>query len=196
MYNRAGTPFGGNKEVLQNVRITEETVTVRSTAMLSLLSILLVLMGMAYPAATWIKDHAAGRLERLPELWEAGVAFGFEILALILLWVTNGQSLVVDKHGVEWRRLFRKRYLRWREIHDYGLSYAYWGQVRLYFAEERLETNGSGKKRMEGKHAAILIHIQNRNKTGNILNVCRKYTRIRPFLCSEEGKLTGILRDR
>ena len=49
---------------------------------------------------------------------------------------------------------------------------------------------------MEGSYAAILIHVQNRSKTGNILNVCRKYTRIRPFLCSEEGRLTGILKDR
>ena len=68
--------------------------------------------------------------------------------------------------------------------------------MRLYFSEEHRETNGSGKKHLHSGDAAILIHIQNRNKTGKILNVCRKYTRIRPFLCSEEGRLTGILRDR
>lgn len=171
-------------------------MTIRPTPMLVMLTVLLLLMGMLVPAATWINDLAAGRTERLPELWEIGIAFGFEILALIAMWIINGQSLEIDAFGVQWRCLFRKRSLRWREIHDFGLSYAYWGQVRLYFAEERLETNGKGKKRTEGSHAAILIHVQNRSKTGNILNVCRSYTRIRPFLCSEEGRLTGILKDR
>ncbi len=196
MYNQAGTPFGGKKELLQTVRVTEETVTILPTAMLVLFTVLLLLVGMLFPAAIWIKDLSVGRTKRLPELWEAGIAFSFEILALIAMWMINGQSLVIDAFGVEWRFLFRKHRLRWREIHDFGLSYAYWGQVRLYFAEERLETNGRGKKRMVGRHAVILIHIQNRNKTGKILNVCRQYTRIRPFLCSEEGKLAGILKDR
>ena len=165
MYNQAGTPFGGNNEALQTVRLTEETVTIRPTAMLVLLTVLLLLMGMLVPAVTWIKDLSVGRTERLPELWEIGIAFGFETLALIAMWMINGQSLEIDAFGVQWRCLFWKRNFRWREIHDFGLSYAYWGQVRLYFAEERLETNGRGKKRMEGRHAVILIHIQNRNKT-------------------------------
>ena len=130
-YNRAGTPFGGKREVLQSIRVTGETVTIRPAAMLWMLTVLLLLMGMVFPAAVWIRDLSAGRTERLPELWEAGIAFGFEILALILLWGIHGQSLVIDEYGVEWRRLLRKRYLRWREIHDYGLSYAYWGQVRV-----------------------------------------------------------------
>ena len=195
MYNRAGTPFGGRSEVFQTIQITEDRAAIQPNSLMKLLTLILLVLFLA-PGYSWLRDFAAGRTERLPELWEAALAYGMLCLGLVLFWAVNGQSMVIDEYGVTWRCLFRKRDLRWREIHDFGLSYAYWGQVRLYFAEERLETNGKGKKRMEGRHTVILIHIQNRNKTGNILNICRQYTRIRPFLCSEEGKLAGILKDR
>ena len=195
MYNRAGTPFGGRSEVFQTIQITEDRAAIQPNSLMKLLTLILLVLFLA-PGYSWLRDFAAGRTERLPELWEAALAYGMLCLGLVLFWAVNGQSMVIDEYGVTWRCLFRKRDLRWREIHDFGLSYAYWGQVRLYFAEERLETTGRGKKRMEGRHAVILIHIQNRNKTGNILNICRQYTRIRPFLCSEEGKLAGILKDR
>lgn len=191
MYNHAGTPFGGSSISLQTVQISEDRVSIRPSAFLRLFPVVLIVGLFGGVMINWF----SGVIEP-PKLYEIVLMFGIPILAMLVLWYLQGRSLVVDEFGVEWRCLFRKHRLRWREIHDFGLSYAYWGQVRLYFAEERLETNGKGKKRMEGRHAVILIHIQNRNKTGKILNVCRKYTRIRPFLCSEEGKLAGILKDR
>ena len=191
MYNHAGTPFGGSSISLQTVQISEDSVSIQPSAFLRLFPVVLTVGLFGGVIANWFSG-----VTESPKLYEIVLMFGLPSLVMLVLWYLQGRSLVIDKFGVEWRCLFRKRNLRWREIHDFGLSYAYWGQVRLYFAEERLETNGKGKKRMEGRHAVILIHIQNRNKTGSILNVCRKYTRIRPFLCSEEGRLTGIVKDR
>lgn len=195
MYPRAGTPFGRRGASLQSVSISKDRVSIQPAFGMKLMTFVLLFL-LLVSGLHWLRDYAAGRTERLPELWEAALAYGLFGLALVLHWLVNGQSMVIDEYGVEWRRLIRKRYLSWREIHDLGLSYAWLGQVRLYFAQERLETNGSGKKRMGDKYAAILIHIQNRGMTGAILNVCRKYTRVRPFLCSQEGKLEGVLRDR
>ncbi len=191
MYNHAGTPFGGSSISWQIVQISENSVSIRPSAFMCRFPVVLIVGLFGGVIINWFTG-----VTESPKLYEIVLMFGIPTLAMFVLWYLQGRSLVVDAFGVEWRFLFRKHRLRWREIHDFGLSYAYWGQVRLYFSEERLETNGKGKKRMEGRHAVILIHIQNRNKTGKILNVCRQYTRIRPFLCSEEGKLAGVLKDR
>ena len=137
-----------------------------------------------------------GNSERQPAPLALCAVFAIVILSELLLWYLYGRSLTIDENGVACRVLLRKLHLSWREIHDYGLSYAYGGMVLLYFSKERLESNGEGKKRISRKQANLLLQLPNRDKSGKILNVCRKYTRIRPFLCSDEGRLTGVLRDR
>ena len=137
-----------------------------------------------------------GSSERQPAPLALCAVFAIVILAELLFWYVHGRSLTIDENGVACRVLLRKFHLSWREIHDYGLSYAYGGQVLLYFSKERLESNGEGKKRISRKQANLLLQLPNRDKSGKILNVCRKYTRIRPFLCTDEGRLTGVLRDR
>ena len=190
MYHRSDTPFGGTGVNLQAVELREDRVTICPNLVLRILSALLYLCAML-PLGSWLNS----RPQPLRP-WEVALAFGILTLGLFPLLYVQSRTLTVDENGVEWRALFRMRRLAWREIHDFGLSYAAPGRVRLYFSKERQDTDGRGRKRLSRTDASVRLHIQNREKTGQILNVCRRYTRIRPFLCSDEGRLEGVLRDR
>lgn len=105
-------------------------------------------------------------------------------------------QLTIDETGVTRRFLAIQRYLSWRQIHDFGVSYVGLGFVLLYFSQERLETNANGRKLMFGSRCTILIPPWDLKHVGPIMTFCRQYTRIRPFLCTEEGRLVGMIRDR
>ena len=194
MYHRAGTPFGGAKVYLQTVSIGEDRVRIRPNAVTWGISGLLVLF-FCLIAGTWILDRLDGETH-LPDPLVLCVCLAFLALALFLFLYVRGRAMTIDQNGVEWRALSRKRHLAWAEVRDYGLSYACWGSVRLYFSPEALPTDGRGRKRLSGKDASVLLHIQNRERSGQILNVCRRFTDVAPFLCSDESRLEGILRDR
>ncbi len=191
MYHRSDTPFGGIAVNLQTVNIRADRVTVMPSLVLRMLSLVLFLGLEVFPTANWVNSRP-----QTPRPWEIVLAFGYMALNAFLFWYAQSRTLTIDEAGVEWRGLLRMRRLTWREIYDYGFSYAYLGRVRLYFSKERQDTNGRGRKRLSRTDASVLLHIQNREMSGQILNVCRNYTRVRPFLCSDEGRLEGILRDR
>ena len=186
------SPLGSTRVNFQTVSVGEDYVKNCPSSEMLIISI--------FPpcliAVVLLTELLEGRKERLPNPIELCAVVAVITLGLLLFWYIQGRTVTIDESGVEWRLLFCKRRLSWTRIHDYGLSYAYWGQVRLYFSEERLESDGNGKKRLNRRCANVLLHIQNRDRSGQILNVCRRYTRIRPFLCSDEGKLTDVLRDR
>lgn len=124
------------------------------------------------------------------------MAVAVVLLAWAALELCLGRSLRIDEYGVTQRVFFRSRSLSWREIRDYGYSYAGFGLARLYFSRERLETNSEGKKERASRCCGIRLSGAELRDSGRILTVCRRYTRVRPFLCSEEGKLVGVLLDR
>ena len=64
------------------------------------------------------------------------------------------------------------------------------------FTDERLSACSDGRKRRTGRCCSILLRRSELKRSGAILNLCRQYTRIRPYLCTEDGKLTGKLKDR
>lgn len=194
MYHRAGTPFGGARVSLQNISIGKDRVRIRPNAVTWMISGLLALF-FCLIAGTWVLDRLDGETH-LPDLLVLCVSLAVLALTLFLFLYVRGRSMFIDETGVEWRVLFRKRCLTWAEVRDYGLSYACWGSVRLYFSPEALPTDGRGRKRLGGRDASVLLHIQNREQSGHILNVCRKFTDVAPFLCSDEGRLEGVLRDR
>ena len=194
MYHRSDTPFGGAAVRLQTISVEEDRVQIRPNAVAWAIAGLLVIF-FCVAAGTWVLNRLDG-IEHLPDLTVLCVLLAVLTLALCLFWRVWGRSVTIDDNGVEWQLLFRRQRLTWAELRDYGLSYASWGCVRLYFSPERLDTDGRGRKRLSRTDASVLLHIQNRDKTGQILKVCRRYTRIRPFLCSEEGRLEGVLRDR
>ena len=131
-----------------------------------------------------------------PELWQLGVVAGAILLFTVILMLACGRSLRIDAGGVTEKYLFRTRHLGWRQIHDYGFSYGGGGRARLYFTDERLSASSDGRKRRTGRCCSILLRRSELKRSGAILNLCRQYTRIRPYLCTEDGKLTGKLKDR
>ena len=186
------SPLGSTRVNFQTVSVGEDYVKICPSPEMRIFSIFTP----CPIAVVLLTELLEGRKERLPNPIELCAVVAVITLGLLLFWYIQGRTVTIDESGVEWRSLFCKRRLSWTRIHDYGLSYAYWGQVRLYFSEERLESDGNGKKRLNRRCANVLLHIQNRDRSGQILNVCRRYTRIRPFLCSDDGKLTDVLRDR
>ncbi|MBR6118933.1 MAG: hypothetical protein IKQ04_01285 [Oscillospiraceae bacterium] len=116
--------------------------------------------------------------------------------AWLLLELRFGRSLIIDELGVTQRFLFRSTHLDWRHIRDYGYAYAGFGQARLYFADERQESDGDGRKRRAGRRCSVRLRRTELRYTGQILNVCRQYTRVRPYLCTEDGKLLSSIKDR
>lgn len=131
-----------------------------------------------------------------PELWELGFLTGLILLLTLLFMPCFGRSLRIDAGGVTEKFLWRTRHLSWRQIRDYGYSYGGFGRARLYFADEWLEPSHDGRKKAAGKTCAILLRSSELKQSGRILNVCREYTRIRPYLCSQDGRLPGKLKDR
>jgi hypothetical protein len=131
-----------------------------------------------------------------PTLLELALLAGLILLLTLLLMLCFGRSVRIDAGGVTEKFLWRTRQLSWRQIRDYGYSYGGFGRARLYFADEWLEPSHDGRKKSAGKTCAILLRPSELKQSGRILNVCREYTQIRPYLCSQEGKLVGKLKDR
>ena len=131
-----------------------------------------------------------------PELWQLGLIAGVLLLGTVVLVLAFGCSLRIDAGGVTEKFLFRTRHLSWRQIRDYGFSYAGFGRARLCFADERLLSNPNGRRHRGGRCCGILLRRSELKRSGEILNICREYTRVRPYLCTEDGKLTGKLKDR
>ena len=144
----------------------------------------------------FLKIQTPNSAEQSAELWNVAAVAGLFAAGTLLTGLTVCRSLRIDSEGVTQKVFFRTTRLSWRQIWDYGFSYAGFGTARVYFSEERLETNTRGKKLLSGRRCSICLTRRELKRSGEILEVCRLYTRIHPFLCTEEGRLEGKLKDR
>ena len=136
-----------------------------------------------------------------PAFLEEPIRLWLPLALCVFAWVAleglYGRGLRIDELGVTEQSFFRTRHLDWRQIRDFGYAYAGFGTARLYFADERTEADGSGRRRRSGgRCCAIRLRRTELRYAGQIMNVCRQYTRVRPYLCTEDGKLVGRLKDR
>ena len=147
---------------------------------------------------TWLGPLISGILEELVPTakalpwrpWAILIAAA-PLLLMIPIGLLFGKTLRIDPIGVTQRYLFRTTRLTWRQVRDLGVSYAGLGCGRLYFSDERLQTNGSGRKLLSGGCCSILLRPRDLKMAGRMLAACRSYTRVRPFLCTEEERLVG-----
>ena len=119
----------------------------------------------------------------------------------VVLWmgvyglVTASKKLTVDAEGVCCSSLFYKRSLAWREIRDFGLSYA--GQTRgegntyyLYFASSEQKTKNECKKKLKGKMIKIeIIGGEYQAAVSELIPFCRKFTTVEPFVGEDKFHL-------
>lgn len=145
-----------------------------------------------YYLSKGMPDH----LELLDDPLKLALAIALPALAWALLNVRWGHGFVIDEIGVAERFFFRTRRLDWDQIQDYGFAYAGRGSARLYFAAERLENGSDGKKKFAGQCCGIRLYSLELRYSGQILSVCRRYTELEPYLCTKDGYLSGLLRDR
>ena len=157
---------------------------------------LLPLIGTIILFVLFLNIQTSNPAEQSNELWIIAVVAGLFVLGSLLAGTTVCRSLRIDSEGVTQKVFFRTTHLTWRQIWDYGFSYAGFGTARLYFSEDRLETNAKGKKLLNDQCCSIRLNPAELKRSGEILDLCRKYTRIYPFLCTEEGMLVGKLADR
>ena len=118
------------------------------------------------------------------------IALWFSVVAGtgVLTFIAGSKRITINREGVRYASLFRKEFLKWDEIQDWGLSYCGRGQwIRniyiLYFAQNRLTAKNDEKKKLKGKRITYYIVGDEYDEMSNaIIPFCLSYTKTTPFL--------------
>ena len=123
--------------------------------------------------------------------------FGVAFLCVWLFVVLGGalhefsessKLIVIDSDGVSCKSHLSKKYLKWTDIKDWGLSY--WCQTRghgntyyLYFSEKVYPKKNECRKKLKGKLMYITIIEDDYYRAVNhIIEFCRDKTEVEPFV--------------
>ena len=106
----------------------------------------------------------------------------------IFAFVTNSKKIEINGEGVLCSTVFKKEFLKWSEIKDWGLSYC--GLTRfegntyyLYFSKNPQKTKNECKKKLKGK--MIKMHVIGNDYVEAVRDVipfCREKTSAEPFI--------------
>ncbi len=185
----------GKKTDMRHLVLSEEQAAIRTAPIL----VLAVLMGFTLvlkPLADHLLERLLPFLTFLPDILLKWGSFLLSVCVLGLIMRLLHRELFIDKGGVTMNHALHSRHLGWREIHDFGISYLCFGMVLLYFSREHLDSTGTGRKALGSSCCCILLLPTDLKNVSKLMAVCRRYSRVRPFLCSDEGKLEGIIRNR
>ncbi len=100
----------------------------------------------------------------------------------------SGKQIVIDNEGVSSKSFLSKKYSKWTDIKDWGLSYQ--GQTRghgntyyLYFSENVYPVKNECRKKLKGKMIYITIIEDDYYRAVNhIIEFCRDKTEVEPFV--------------
>ena len=121
-------------------------------------------------------------------------------LVFVLFWVIvvlsmgiftfeiNSKKITINTDGVLCVSWFRKKFIKWTDVKDWGLSYC--GQTRgegntyyLYFAEHVCRTKNECKKKLKGKMIkTIVISEEYSQAVSEIIHFCEDKTNVEPFI--------------
>ncbi len=107
------------------------------------------------------------------------VAYGFK---------TGSQQIIIDGDGILCKTWFGKKFIKWSDIKDWGLSYC--GQTRgegntyyLYFSEHECEIKNECRKKLRGKMIKVTFFEDDYSKAVyKIIPFCREKTSVLPFV--------------
>lgn len=108
---------------------------------------------------------------------------------------TCSRKISIDHRGVYCRSWFRKDFLAWSEIRDWGLSYC--GQTRgegntyyLYFSPDLCTVKNEFSKKLKGKMLkTFVIGDDYADAINKIIPFCREKTGVVPFVAEDEFHL-------
>lgn len=108
---------------------------------------------------------------------------------------TASRKITIDREGVFCQSWFRKDFLSWYDIRDWGLSYC--GQTRgegntyyLYFSKEISPVKNEYTKRLKGKMIkTYVIGDEYADAVNRIIPFCRLWTGVTPFAAEDKFHL-------
>ena len=94
---------------------------------------------------------------------------------------------MITEKGVCCNSIFKRTFLKWDDIEDWGLSYC--GQTKnentyyLYFSKKYLKEKNDERKKVKGVKTKIIVLESEYDKVvEKIVAYCKKYTGIEPFI--------------
>ena len=101
---------------------------------------------------------------------------------------SGSKKIIIDSKGISCKSLFKKQYIKWADVKDYGISYT--GETRyrdstyyLYFAESLKPTQSEVSKKIDVNTMKIFIFKKERDKAEKeIIPFCRQYSEVSPFI--------------
>ncbi|MBR5273398.1 MAG: hypothetical protein IKU25_08445 [Clostridia bacterium] len=121
-------------------------------------------------------------------------------LAFIIIWLintvclgifaftSNSKRVTIDRDGVSCESWFNKKFIKWADVKDYGLSYC--GQTRfrgntyyLYFAEFDCPTKNECSKKLKGKMIKTIVIADDYSETvEKVIPFCAEKTDVTAFI--------------
>lgn len=126
------------------------------------------------------------------------IGFGFmclwstvALLMSLFSFCEYSKKIEINNNGIAYSTIFKKKFIEWHNIQDYGLSYS--GQVRgggnayyLYFSNEQLELSGKYRKKI--KKDTIRINVFGNDyklAINEIIPFCNTKTTVTPFVAED-----------
>ena len=120
-----------------------------------------------------------------------GLVASWTLLALVMALRSLNDALTqleLDENGVLLRRPLRKKRIEWRQVEDWGLSYAGIANhednaYELYFAEEpQREKNEYSRKLQKHTLCYTVVGEEYHQVVQEVLPYCGQYARVKPFV--------------
>lgn len=113
----------------------------------------------------------------------------FVVLSMgVFAFATNSKQITINSEGVLCKSWFSKKFIKWADIKDWGLSYC--GQTRgegntyyLYFSKHECQIKNECKKKLKGKMIkTFIIGNDYFDAVNTIISFCSEKTDITPFV--------------
>ena len=101
---------------------------------------------------------------------------------------SGSKKITIDSKGISCKSLFKRQYLKWTDVKDYGISYT--GETRyrdstyyFYFAESLKPTQSDVSKKMDVNTMKIFLFKKDRDRIEKeIIPFCQQYSKVSPFI--------------
>lgn len=106
----------------------------------------------------------------------------------VFSFATSSKQITISNDGVLCKSWFNKKFAKWSDIKDWGLSYC--GQTRwegntyyLYFSEQECRIKNDCSKKLKGKMIKTFVIGGDYSETlRKIIPFCRERTNVEPFV--------------
>ena len=101
---------------------------------------------------------------------------------------SGSKKITIDSKGISCKSLFKRQYIEWTDVKDYGISYT--GETRyrdstyyFYFAESLKPTQSDVSKKMDVNTMKIFLFKKDRDRIEKeIIPFCQQYSKVSPFI--------------